>query len=172
MRPHPAVTKRPNLHTYLWRYFTGHHLDGKVRTNATWFKPGTMPSHHLNWWTAKPRFHRALWRWGVFVFPVGWIIAYEFSPSYEINLTIIITLCALPYAFHHGVYGMINLLPRRTVVIVNDNIPRESVDENLDDIVMPEQIGQDDIQEILDVSVENIVRKGERNATERKGGRS
>lgn len=156
--PHSANNKHPSLSTYLWRFFTGQHLDGRKRTNATWFKRGTIPSHHVNWWTSKPIFHRMLWRWACVFVPAAWIVAYSFSPVYGINLTVIITLCALPYLFHHGTMRVINLLPRRTVVYVTDNIRTEDVQIE-DDVTIPElehPQSDDDLQDLLDRSIDDI----------------
>lgn len=158
MKEHPATERHPNLHVFIWRYFSGHHLDGKPRTNATWFRAGTAPSHRMNWWTAKPRLHRLLWRWAIVGFPVGWILAYSFSPTYGINLTVIITLCALPYVIHHGTYKVLRLIPRSRVVFVHDNVISEDVNPDLDDVAIGEQLQGDDIQQILDISVADIDR--------------
>lgn len=163
--PHPATPRNPSLPLFLLRYFTGHHLDGRHRTNATWFKRGTAPSHHLTWWTAKPRFHRMIWRINSVIVPTGWIIAYKFSPTYGINLTVLITLCLLPYLFHHGIMAVIRVIPRHTVVYVNDNIRSEDVDTDLVNVAIPEQIVEpDDIQDMLDHSVQKTVAE---NATRR-----
>lgn len=162
---HPANDSHPRLTTFLWRYFTGHHLDGRARTNATWTKRGTAPSHHANWWNSKPRLHRMMWRWAMVIIPAGWITAYEFSPVYGINLTVIVTLCAMPYLIHHGVYKFISLIPKHRVVYVQDNIPSDVVDSELDDISIGEQIEQDDIQAALDASVKANASERERRST-------
>lgn len=161
---HPANQDSPRLRIFLWRFFTGNHLDGRPRTNATWFRRGTAPSHHVNWWNAKPRFHRAIWRWALVLIPTLWLIAYHYSPVYGINLTLIITLCALPYVFHHGIYRLISLIPRHRVVFVQDNVRPEEIDTDLDDIAIADQIDQDPVQAALDEAVIN--------AAERKGRRS
>lgn len=160
---HPANKGHPRLSVFLWRYFTGHHLDGIPRTNATWFNRGTAPSHHVNWWNAKPRAHRMIWRWGLVLIPVGWVIAYVNSPVYGVNLTVIVTLCALPYLFHHGIYRVISLIPRHRVVFVTDNVRSEEITD-LDDISISEQIEQDSVQEILDAEISNATRRERRRA--------
>lgn len=159
-RQHPAETRHPRFSVFLWRFFTGHHLDGKPRTNATWFKRGTAPSHHVNWWNAKPRAHRMVWRWALVGVPTGWVIAYKLSPTYGINLTVIVTLAVLPYLFHHGIYRIISLVPKHRVVFVQDNVMAEEIDPDVDDIAIADQIEQDDIQNLLDAAVTD--------ATERK----
>lgn len=173
MRPHPASPPRASLVTYLWRYFTGHHLDGRQRTNATWTRRATAPSHHMNWWSSKPRFHRMAWRWGMIAVPAGWLTAYAFAPTYGINLVVIITLAFLPYLFHHGVTTVIRLLPRNTVVYVTDNFIHPSlVDTEQDDTIIPEMLPQnDDIQDSLDLAVSQAD-ESYRHATQRKTRRS
>lgn len=163
MLTHPANDNNPRLHVFLWRYFTGAHLDGRPRTNASWTRKGTVPSHHVNWWNSKPRLHRMVWRWLMVVIPVGWIIAYKLSPTYGINLTVFITLCCLPYILHHGIYKLVRMLPRHTVVFVHDNVHVEDVDTDLDDIAIPEQIHKvDDIQAILDNAVDDATKPNRR----------
>lgn len=164
MGQHPANERHPALSTFLWRYFTGHHLDGHARTNATWFRRGTAPSHHMNWWNTKPRAHRMMWRWALVVIPGTWITCYEFSPTYGINLTVIVTLCMLPYLIHHGVYKVIALIPKQRVVFVSDNVKSEDVDTEIDDISIGDQIEQDDIQEMLDVAVSDATKRKRRSA--------
>lgn len=158
MYPHPATSKTPGFLVYVWRYFTGDFLDGKQRTNATWTKPGTAPSHHLNWWASKPRIKRLIWRWAIVLFPTAWITCYAFAPSYGINLMVIITLACIPYVFHHGVTKALSLVPHRTVVFVHDNVREEDTDDELDDFTLPEQLeGVDNVQRMLDESMEKHV---------------
>lgn len=46
-----------------WRYITGQHLDGRRRTDATWWKhPGRYPPRHRNWWTGMVQGKRMLVR--------------------------------------------------------------------------------------------------------------
>lgn len=165
MPPHPATVSHPRLSVFLWRYFTGHHLDGRPRTNATWFKRGTVPSHHVNWWNAKPRAHRMLWRWALVIVPVGWVTAYEMSPVYGINLTVMVTLCVLPYVLHHGIYRAISLIPKNHVVFVSDNVHAEDVDTEMDDISIADQIEQDPVQEMLDMAVADATTERKRRRT-------
>lgn len=168
MIPHPASPKRASLAQFLWRYFTGHHLDGRQRTNATWTRRATAPSHHMNWWSSKPRFHRMAWRWAMIFVPAGWITAYVFSPTYGINLTLLATIAMLPYVFHHGISGMLAKLPRPSVVYVTDNVPRDLVNSDHDDEFIPEMLPEnDDIQDALDNAVSDM-----NDATRRKTRRS
>lgn len=155
---HPTQERHPSLPKFLWRYFTGLHLDGIPRTNATWFQKGTAPSHHANWWTCKPRYQRMIWRWGMVLVPTGWLIAYHFSPVYGINLTLIVTIAIMPYLVHHGVYKILRMIPRSHVVFVHDNVIAEDVNPEIDDVSIGEQYEGDDIQAILDISVDDIDR--------------
>jgi hypothetical protein len=62
-----AMIKEHGLHRLTWRWFSGHHLDGRHRTNAGWFEPGTKvlhPTGRASRWAHKPRGHRALIRTG------------------------------------------------------------------------------------------------------------
>ena len=153
--PHPANTPtQTTLGQFVWRYLTGDHLDGKRRTNATWFQRGTVPAHHVNWWTGKPRFNRMLWRWATIVGPVGWFILYRLSPSYYMNVTVIVTIACLPYAIHHGLSWMVSLMPRHTVVYTHDRISSGDVDDELDNVAIPEQFQIDDVQASLDDAIE------------------
>jgi hypothetical protein len=47
--------------TVVWRWFTGHPLDGKFRTDATWLRPSTKTLHPIPVvrWHHMPRLHRA-----------------------------------------------------------------------------------------------------------------
>jgi hypothetical protein len=130
---HPVEARQPTtLNKFLWRYFTGHHLDGKRRTNATWFKRGTMPIHHVTWWSAKPRIHRMLWRWGIIIIPIGWGLAVRFTPVVKGNLAVLLTLVFLPYLIHHVTMRFVNLIPTTRLVTVHENIPVADVDDELD----------------------------------------
>lgn len=56
-----------------WRYLSGHHLDGKHRTDAGWFERGTKPMTHnrrAGAWSHMPRAQRAGIRWAAFGGPV------------------------------------------------------------------------------------------------------
>lgn len=51
----------------IWRYLTGAHLDGKVRTDAGIWRAGvtSVNGGSVTWWTTRPRGVRALFRLGV-----------------------------------------------------------------------------------------------------------
>lgn len=51
----------------LWRFLSGHHIDGVRRSNSTWNKRGTMPRDASKWAKLKRR-HRAMVRWGILAF--------------------------------------------------------------------------------------------------------
>ena len=94
--------QNPDILVAMWRYFTGAHLDGQRRTNATWRKPGTIPKQHVTWWTGKPRFHRMGIRWATILVPAGYLFAYS---EYKLA-TLFVTLAFLPYAIHHGSFAI------------------------------------------------------------------
>src|ERR1035441_4940886 len=51
----------------VWRWFSGHALDGQHRTNATWTQPASKtlhPTGHAVPWHHRPRLHRAAIRTG------------------------------------------------------------------------------------------------------------
>jgi len=164
MPPHPTTKKRSSFTTFWWRYFTGQHLDGKKRTNATWLTRGTVPPHHVNWWTAKPQLHRVAWRIALIIVPVGWVVAFILSPEVEVNLTLIGTVCVAPYAIHHGLLTLVNHLPSHTVVFVNDNVRAEDIDAELDDIAIPELMTgtNDDVQKLLDGKIASVPNPAQR----------
>ena len=59
------MARRPGASVVAWRWFSGHALDGHVRTNATWTmrsrgaRPVLHPSGHAVSWHHLPRLHRA-----------------------------------------------------------------------------------------------------------------
>lgn len=132
--PHPANSKGTGFGVFLWRFVTGQHLDGIVRTNATWFGYGTNPSHHLNWWSEKPLFHRAFIRLFLVAVPVGLIVAYHFAPSFRLNLVVIILLMWVPFLFHRVTMWLVSLVPKVHVVIAHERVIMDEVDAELDEI--------------------------------------
>lgn len=50
---------------FVWRFFSGQHLDGWERMNTSWLRRGTEPAHKSNWWNRKARLERAAWRDGI-----------------------------------------------------------------------------------------------------------
>jgi hypothetical protein len=68
LRAGQATVKEHGMHKLAWRYATGHHLDGRYRTDAGWFTRGTKvlhPTGRASRWAHMPRVHRAAWRLGV-----------------------------------------------------------------------------------------------------------
>lgn len=161
IQPSPPVeNSKPSMAVFLWRYTTGNHLDGKARTNATWFTRGTAPSHHVNWWSSKPRSHRMIWRWAIIAIPAGLIAAYKFAPAIHINLTLLVGLMFFPYLFHHGVMRFIRLIPRTHVVYVNDNISSDDIDYDNDTVTGYRPIDIPDLDDTqmtaaFDTAIEN-----------------
>jgi hypothetical protein len=63
-----ALVKEHGPHKLAWRYATGAHLDGRIRTDAGWFRRGTRVLHqsgHASRWAHKPRWRRMAWRLAV-----------------------------------------------------------------------------------------------------------
>lgn len=153
--PHPAEEiKRTTLGAFTWRYLTGHHLDGEKRTDATWFKRGTTPIHHINWWTEKPRFHRMIWRWLIIALPAGWLAAVHYSPVIDANLTILLTLAFLPYMVHHVTMAFVRRVPRVRMIRVHERAEVPFDNTELDNLTI------DDTEELDNVS--SLPRKGRR----------
>lgn len=123
---------------FAWRFFTGAHLDGVARSNATWFRRGTTPSDRLTWWTAKSRFSRMMWRWGFIAVPVVVRIVYADAPVIRVNLVLFIA----------AVYGP--FLSWRIAIMVIARIPRVRVVT----IMVPHDLGpfqqNPDIDEVVD----------------------
>jgi hypothetical protein len=73
---------------YLWRFFSGAHMNGKTHNDATFWRDAS-PRYRVRrlaytWWRRKARYKRVLWRNGIFwpvVILVALLIAY---PSYTI----------------------------------------------------------------------------------------
>lgn len=74
------MNRTPRASVLMWRFFTGAHLDGRRRTNATWLKPGTAPRYLCNWWNRKPRLFRVFWRLGTIGTAALITAAYLISP--------------------------------------------------------------------------------------------
>lgn len=69
-----AFVKEHGAHKVLWRFVSGHHLDGHHRTDATWTARGSRPltpTGHASRWAHRPRLHRAGIRLGVTVAALG-----------------------------------------------------------------------------------------------------
>jgi hypothetical protein len=61
------LIRRHGIGPLLWRWFSGHALDGQHRTNATWTQPASKtlhPTGHAVPWHHRPRLHRAAIRTG------------------------------------------------------------------------------------------------------------
>jgi hypothetical protein len=152
-------TSRPSVAIFLWRYFSGNHLDGQARTNAGWFSSGNSPTHHANWWTSKPRIQRAMWRWAIIGIPAGLIAAYAYAPTIHVNLTVFIALAVFPYLFHHGTMKALRLVPRTRVVYAEDRISANDIHPSLDDVYSPREVipdlSESDITQEMDTAVFN-----------------
>lgn len=60
---------------FLWRFTTGAFIDGKPRLREV----------QQTWWSRKPRWKRALWRWGVVGLLLGGIVGARLSPTWRVN---------------------------------------------------------------------------------------
>jgi hypothetical protein len=63
-----GMLKEHGVRRLAWRFATGAHLDGKIRTDAGWFARGTKvlhPTGRASRWAHMPRAHRAAWRVGI-----------------------------------------------------------------------------------------------------------
>ncbi len=96
----PAVRKVP-ASALAWRFATGAPLDGVRRTDATWFRAGSVTyptSRRAGTWSHLPRAQRAAWRWGTLVF-TG-LTLYGLSSARA--LTIVLLVWCLAGAGTHG----------------------------------------------------------------------
>lgn len=68
---------------WTWRFWTGAHLDGQARTDATWIRPGTQLVSKLpaGRWAHRPRLARAGIRAGATAACVGLLTAYNTHPA-------------------------------------------------------------------------------------------
>ena len=108
------------------------------------------------------------WRWVIVGVPSGWLTAYKLAPVIRVNITILVTLVILPYAFHHGTMWFIRRLPQRHVVIfretpdlseiTNDDIVSETVDDPFK--AMLDLDMTDEMEEHIDVSSRPRKRRG------------
>ena len=82
------LVKKHGLHWILWRAATGHHLDGKHRTNRGWARRGTR-SHtdgtgnavRSTRWSRAGRLHRAAVFWAVFLTVAYTLIGLAAAPA-------------------------------------------------------------------------------------------
>lgn len=135
------------IHHLIWRYFTGAHWHGKRVTNATWFKRGTLPKHHVTWWTGKPRIHRMAYRWIIILVPVGWVILFE-SFHYWTSL---VTIGLAPYVLHY-VWHSIQAGAKKNVRIPLGN----PTDANVTSIIQAPQEKLPEVGTITDLVFEPL----------------
>lgn len=117
-----------DLPTFLWRYFTGHFIDGRQRGNSSWFKRGDFPAHQMTWWVSKARWERAMWRTLPIMFAVGWYLLYRMAPVWHANLMVIVTVAFLPYLFHNLSHHVAKRIPKVHVIHVFETGEVESED--------------------------------------------
>ena len=113
---------RHGLFPLLWRWHSGHTLDGMHRTNATWTKPSRgdravlHPTGHAIWWHHQPRLHRAGIRCGAELTAAS--VLYGLWAHRVITLAILAILAAacLVLAFFQGRYAVRNWKHERDYV--------------------------------------------------------
>lgn len=122
-----------SLTAFVWRFFTGHPIDGMRRTNAGWFTRGDYPPHRVNWWTAKPRIVRMGYRWAAVGIPSGWLYGYLTAPVVRVNVMVWGTSAIAPFL----VWWLITTLIGRSEVVHTVRVtehaqPRELLEANDD----------------------------------------
>jgi hypothetical protein len=123
----------------IWRYISGHTISGVPSTNATWFKRGTMPKHRVNWWSGKPRIHRALYRIASIAIPVGWVWLY----SHYRFWTLVVTLGIASTLIRHAWEKVVRHSPKQ-IQVQNFDTPSEIQEISVDDdpaMVQPKDMG-------------------------------
>ena len=87
--------------TLIWRLLSGHSIDGKHRSNATWLLRGEDPTGRIHPWHLRPRLHRACIRTGSFLAVLAMLYGLVFH--FALTLVILEALAAvlvLLGAFH------------------------------------------------------------------------
>lgn len=118
-----------------WRYFTGAHLDGKRRTDATWTKPGSRPNYHISWWNCLPRRTRMAWRHGMFWPAI--LVLFGLYENWRITLWFVTAL--IPFGIEQVYYHVKRV--RIVSVVGQDNT-------NVIEFELPPEIQQVIIDEI------------------------
>jgi len=81
------------IHKLTWRFFTGHSLDGKYRTDATWTRRATKVTHptgRVMRWHHMPRVHRMWIRWCCVIVPI--LLAWSAVWNWRITLECLATV--------------------------------------------------------------------------------
>lgn len=110
------------LLTGVWRYLSGHAIDGRPTTNATWLKAGTLPKHHLNWWSRKPRLHKAAYRWAILLAPSGWVLAYQNYRFWTLCVTFGVSVYVIDKVWHK----VTRHAPK--TVVIRDEFPEHGIE--------------------------------------------
>jgi hypothetical protein len=98
---HRAAKKHGPL-TLIWRWFSGHHLDGVHRTDAGWFVAGTKvlhPTGRASRWAHRPRAHRATWRTGTTLAILGAGAGLMVARTITIAVVFVALAALLAYGF-------------------------------------------------------------------------
>lgn len=89
-----SAIRRHGLGPLMWRWFTGHSMDGQARTDAGWLIAGTRAftqTGRASRWAHKPRAHRAAIRGGTTLATLAAIAGYAVAPA----LTTVLAAIAL-----------------------------------------------------------------------------
>lgn len=101
---------------FAWRFATGNFIDGKRRTNP----------NQLTWWSRKPRYQRALWRWTIVLTLVSIHPAYRYSPEVHARLVVFAAGEVAPLVIWQGAVFIVNRIQPVKLVVVSDSVPRQS----------------------------------------------
>lgn len=139
------MQRLPAKKVIAWRFFTGAHLDGRRRTNATWFREGTSPKYLCNWWNRKPRFYRAMWRVVPLALVILELVALQKGLTFGLNMIAAPLVAAFLWEkFKPGS----TIAPRKVGVNLGERSDKER------DII--DEIGMDEVEEDRSATVRNI----------------
>ncbi len=106
---HPTHRPPMDLDRVLWRFATGAHLDGLIRTDAGWLTAGTRAltlTGRASRWAYRPRLYRAAIRHAVALTATAEAVGYLYAPTPTLTATAVCTTAA-------GTYGTVRAV--RTV---------------------------------------------------------
>lgn len=110
-----ANTTKITFTRFCWRFATGNFLDGKKRDNP----------NQLTWWSRKPRYKRAMWRWTIVLILISIHPAYRYSPVLHVRLAVFVAGEFAPLIIWQvGVFIAERIQPVK-MVVVTDSIPRQ-----------------------------------------------
>ncbi len=116
------VIRRHGVGPLLWRWHSGHTLDGVHRTNATWTKhshgdrPVLHPTGHAVWWHHQPRLYRAGIRCGAELVAVSVLYGLWAHRAITLATLAILAIAGCVLAFFQGRYAVRNWKHERDYV--------------------------------------------------------